>query len=750
MAPRLGAGDNVDVTFDLLPALVAGLPAAAALVAVQWWLHRRRGVSLGRRATLALLRGLALAAIVVLLARPVQVEDAARSQRHEVAVLVDRSESMSLLEDGRTRYQAAVDFARESLVPALEHEGWTVRGLLFADAPEPSIPGEWPARRPDGRRTDLAAAIAHALRSAAVAPLAVVALTDGVATESGSNRQALASLLDSGTPFFGVGFGHDRSRASLSLEQAAAPVSVAPQQRFQVTAQLQATEAEGLPSFDLLLLRDARMVQRKTVAGRSGSRFWTESFAVEEAQEGVHEYTVEVVPPSRQDLLCVNTQASARVRVAKEQEFRVLFVQGTLTWDFKFIGRALRADPGVRVTGLSRTSKQSVFRQNVESAGELLEGFPERVEQMALYRVLVLSDLKPQDLSPAQQEIVARFCGELGGGVLLIGGASSFDASWQGSRLEELLPVTFDVHPGITGLDRPFHLRLTDEALRSPIFQVKDDGGSRAVWEGLPTFTQYGRVLAAKPAATVWATHDQEVGPQGRRILMASQPYGAGLTAVVTVPNLWRWRLAKGADPRQFDRFWQQLFRFLGQSGRQDIAIQLPDQELAPGAELRALLERQPRPEAGKPEAQARYTVRVLGPDQKPVVEREVELLPLRPVPVVFRAEREGTYAVVVRAPGGAQVAGRTIPVREFDRELQRTGRDMENLRQWARMSGGSAMAAEDCRSEGLVSELKARVAQVRTGRHRRRPLGLDGRVMSAVLLCLGGEWLLRRRWGLA
>src|SRR5262249_17482085 len=148
---------------------------------------------------------------------------------------------------------------------------------------------------------------------------------------------------------------------------------------------------------------------------------------------------------------------------------------------------------GVRLTGLSRTSKQSVFRQNVESAGELDKGFPETLEEIAPYRVVVLSDLKPADLTPAQQELVARFASDLGGGVLLLGGALTFDGSWQGSRLEQLLPVSFDPAPGVLGLDRPFHLSLTPEALSHPVFQVTEGKSPRAAWASLPTFTQYGR-----------------------------------------------------------------------------------------------------------------------------------------------------------------------------------------------------------------------------------------------------------------
>ena len=54
----------------------------------------------------------------------------------------------------------------------------------------------------------------------------------------------------------------------------------------------------------------------------------------------------------------------------------------------------------------------------------------------------------------------------LGGGVLMIGGVSTFDNSWQSSRLEQLLPVVFAAQSGVLGLDRPFRLELTDEALQ--------------------------------------------------------------------------------------------------------------------------------------------------------------------------------------------------------------------------------------------------------------------------------------------
>src|SRR5438067_8581003 len=143
-------------------------------------------------------------------------------------------------------------------------------------------------------------------------------------------------------------------------------------------------------------------------------------------------------------------------------------------------------------------------------------------------------------------------------------------------------------------MDKPFHLQITNEALATPVFQIADSNESnRASWQKLPAFTQYGRVGKAKPGAVVWARHEQDIGPDGRRILMAAQRYGAGLSAVICLENLWRWRLAKDANKEQFDRFWRQLFRYLGQAGRESVAIHFADEEQRPHSDAHLVVEKQ-------------------------------------------------------------------------------------------------------------------------------------------------------------
>jgi len=739
------------IAFDFPLGWQIGLPVAITVVTLAVWWQRRQGLKRGPLIALAALRAVALLALIFLAARPVWIaKEPPQTSKRSVVLLVDKSESMSLEEGEKTRYHQALAFAREHLLPALKSADLPVQAMLFAQDAEPADGSKLADAAPNGKRTNLGGAIARAMASSTAPPLAVIALTDGIANETADNTRALSALVDARVPFVGVGFGSDMGVRTLSLRQVEAPPVVAPNTEFNISAQLEMMNSEEMPAFDLVLFRDGQALQKKTVQAGSGSRFWLESFRVSEKALGAHSYSVQFLPPTAPGLKCVNTMGSASVRIAEEKELRVLYVQGALTWDYKFVTLALKSDPSIKLTGLTRTSRQSIFRQNVETSGELLGGFPTTLEEIAPFRVVVLSNLKPIDLSPPQQELLARFCSELGGGILMIGGPTTFDFSWQGSRLEQLLPVVFASSQGVLGLDRPFRVELTEEALQHPVFQLAEHRSMRDVWANVPAFSQYGRVDSPKPAAQIWAVHQQDEGPKGRRILMASQRYGAGLSAVICIQNFWRWRLAKDSDPQQFDRFWRQLFRFLSESSRQDVLIHLADQDLHPQTDIRLSLEKQPKPK-NVTESNHKFSVRVENEQKKQLLEQTLELLPGRAVETSFRAEAPGLYTVTVQDMVKQPVATRSIQIRDVNVEFQNTGRDMETLRQWASLSEGLALKVEECDdASAMVEQIKSKVEQIRRGKPMRRPFGVNAWMLALILGCLGAEWVLRKQWGLA
>ena len=97
-----------------------------------------------------------------------------------------------------------------------------------------------------------------------------------------------------------------------------------------------------------------------------------------------------------------------------------------------------------------------------------------------------------------------------------------------------------------------------------------------------------------------------------------------------------------------------------------------------------------------------------------------------------------------------AVVAYRSLDIRDIDNELLYTARDMENLRQWANLSGGMAIRFEDYETaDQLVDQIKASGEQPLRRRPIRQPLGINGWVLGMLLGCLCVEWAARKRWGL-
>src|ERR1035437_550966 len=107
-----------------------------------------------------------------------------------VLLLMDRSESMSLEERDTSRYQQALGFLRERLLPALRAGSLPVQAMLFDQSAEPADGAKLGSATPNGKRTNPGGAVAQAVASTAKPPLAVIALTAGIGNESAANTTA--------------------------------------------------------------------------------------------------------------------------------------------------------------------------------------------------------------------------------------------------------------------------------------------------------------------------------------------------------------------------------------------------------------------------------------------------------------------------------------------------------------------------------------------------------------------------------
>ncbi len=732
-----------DFTFHAPTALLYCSLAVAAMLLWCGTMLLRRGVPRYRMVVILMLRLVFFIALVLLIARPVWTSPEPKdTTRNHIALLLDRSESMSVIEGDTTRYQQAVAFIRTTLLPMIDQSQLQVRPFLFANRTQEVDGDDIAAAEPDGQTTNMGRAIVQSIVASDPPPLAVIALTDGILTNTQDHNRAISVAVNRNVPLIGIGFGSETGGRVVGLEEIIAPSIAEPEQKIRILVRLQAT-GEAIPGLELLLLRDGQLADRRRLDPFDGPRIWSETFEVTTAPDGVHTYEIQLMPPSDKSVVISNSHMTTTVRSVSSQEIRVLYVQGGLTWDYKFVHIAMNEDPTIRLTGLSRTANSSRFFENVQSDADLINGFPNTLDKLSEFRVVVLSNLRPGDLTDNQQQLLAKYCGQLGGGVLMIGGQQTFNASWRDSRLEELLPVHFAV-VGNTDSNQSFSIEVTDRALKHPVFQISDDISTSEAWNNLPLFSNRAIVDDVKPGAEIWL---KSQGGSGNPVLMASQRYGNGVAGVICMQNFWRWRLSRNSEPRHFDRFWRQLFRYLADAGRNALTMTVANSAPAPGDEIELLIE---QPEVAGSDTKQIQNPRLIvtGPDQRELLDVVLDLQPGRLATTRFQADTSGMYTASLLGSGDTILASHDIQVRDIAAELVSTARNMELLRQFAAVSGGMAIEAEKSDSlNDFLREFLQQDEQPKSETTYVLPAGMNGWVLAMLLACLSADWLCRKRW---
>jgi hypothetical protein len=138
----------------------------------------------------------------------------------------------------------------------------------------------------------------------------------------------------------------------------------------------------------------------------------------------------------------------------------------------------------------------------------------------------------------------------------------------------------------------------------------------------------------------------------------------------------------------------------------------------------------------------------VENPDHKIISEQKVELAPGKHSEVVFQGETAGLFTLRVLDAEGLEQGSRVIELKNLEREFAVTTRDMENLRQWAQLSEGFAIPAEECGNvDDWMIKLKQQASEAYQKRPVSKPAGINGWMLAILLGLLGAEWSLRRWW---
>ncbi len=401
-AAPAAAGHVPGARFDLWPALLAlGLALLLAECVV---------VCRARRSLRPLwLRIPAAAVLALALVNPRML---AEDPELDVVMAVDLSHSVG--EEARARAADVLERARERVNPK-------VRLGLFAFARRPQwefLPtGEIPVSElpppPERDVTDLAAAIQGALGELSEGRESRILLISDANENRGSVERVLPMLRSHGVAVWPYPVSLAEGRNEVYLSDFQAPSVVDSGETFEIKAALTSAAAS---SANISLLRDGRVIRSTRRELAPGANWLSFTDSVE--RRGTHTY--ELMVEAAADVLAENNLLQGIVSVKGPS--RILYLHGADAAR-RFMAEALRVQ-GYEVV------EKTPARANLT------------LPELSGFDLLVLDNVPAYQLSQVKMERIERFVRDLGGGLIVLGGARSYGAGgYYRTPLEQTLPV---------------------------------------------------------------------------------------------------------------------------------------------------------------------------------------------------------------------------------------------------------------------------------------------------------------------
>jgi len=610
---------------------------AAAFAMVIWisyrWLPAE--LSSGRKATLVILRVAFLVLLLGVLLRPVLTLSLERKIRQTLLVLVDSSRSMAIadprvtsedikraaiakghldarkgldqeLEEGRAEefkvlartnvLQSVLSDETLNLLPELSEKfdlvtftfglGGQVRELQRAhreQEKDPSAPSakltlkDFPWIDELGAvhsATAMGDSLRETLNRKRGQSLAGIwMISDGAHNTGVQPRTVGSELSNAGVPLYFYGVGITSPRDIIITEMDAPPAAFLEDEllvRVRVRSQGLAGE-----NGQLILTLNGEKVAEETVAfGPDGEQQIPLRFKTNISGE----FELKASMAARDDETDSNNNEAARRLRIVDEKIKVLFVEQSPRWDFRYLHAVLTRDRRVQAKTLLLEGDPALAR---EENTPYLESFPENKKDLFEYDVVVLGDVDPKRLTVTQMENLNEFVSRFGGAFVMIAGRKFSPHAYLDTPVADMLPVEFEKGTDGSGAeiiaDKPIRVQLTALGKVDPMLNlVGEDEASITLWDDLPPIYWVAQV-DSKPGAEVLMVDPNQETNHGKLPIIARHRYGLGQVLYVGTDNTWRWR--RNVGDLYYTRFWGQISqrmaqqRFIGADKRTQISL---------------------------------------------------------------------------------------------------------------------------------------------------------------------------------
>jgi uncharacterized membrane protein len=771
---------------DWMPAAILVLTLAVLLLGFAYW---RTTADSRTRWLAALLKATGLGLLVLCLVEPLWSTTRAKPGANLFLIVADNSRSMEIdAGDGRSRgeWLRELLIADEAPWQVRLAQDFDVRRFLF-DARLQNVSG-FEDLNFIGNATSIDVVLETLAERYAAQPLAgILLLTDGNSTTPPLPAEKLKKL----PPIYPILPPAERTPGDLSISGTSVSETIFEDAPVTVTAQVAAVQMNSAAVTCQLLDEQGDLVEEQTQSVDSDKPL-SFRFQVRPKKPGLSFYTVRVAPegeiertfgqtPRTREATLANNQRQIAVN-REGQPYRVLYVGGRPNWEYKFLRRGLQEDPQINLAGLLRIARREakfdfrgradessnplfrgfkkegdeetesydqpvMFAHNAKDEAELRDGFPKEKAKLFEYDAIVLDDVEAEFFTHDQLALIERFVSERGGGLMMLGGPDTFrHGGYSRTPVGDALPVYLDRPVAGDPQDR-FRLRLTREGWLEPWMRLRDnEADEKQRLAQMPQFWSVSRVDSVKPAARLMAT----VTADGRIEFPAvvTQSYGRGRVLAVMIGDMWRWGMHRGPDAEDdLGKAWRQMVRWtLADIPRRLQGAVVPQQE---GQHQTMRIAVRLKDKVYQPQDNANLSVQVRPPGEPSI---ELDAQPSLEEAGLFEAlytpRQAGAYrAEITQTDESGEVQRTTLgwtsdPAADEFREITINHDAMARL---AEATGGEVVSADGLND--FVTTLPAR--NVPLTETWLTPLWHRSWVFALVLLCLIGEWGIRRVRGL-
>ena len=504
-------------------------------------------------ALLEIFRFLLLCLFCLTLLDPKRTEIIKSKIKPQLAVLIDQSQSMDTLDVNDT---ASVVKSRKQWVDSIIQSS-VLKGLeentTILIEPFSSKYGE--------TRTDIQSAISSTTEKFEDLH-GILVLTDGDSNLGSPLIQIAPKLRNQNISLFSIFTGSDRILPDLDIEHAWAPSFTLKEERLVVNWKIKNTFDAPQNSVLSLYANDEKVesmpVHFPPNNTHSGNITWLPS--------KTGKYLMKLVlEPVQAEAFQDNNSQAFQLRV-QDTKIKVLVIDSSPRWEYRFLKNALLRDPGVEVKSL-------LYRPGLSSAqgNEYLRHFPKNLKELSTFDVIFLGDIAidPEEITHDNASLLHELVIHHAAGIVFIPGRKGKQLSFAGSPLDDLLPIVYDPQkPAGLGTANPANLDLTARGRQHWLTDLRGAGEpDRNFWNRLPGFFWSAMVKKSKPGSQVLATHSNFSSEWGKMPLLVLRHYQSGKSLFLGTDSAWRWR--RGVEDKYHYRFWSQVVRWMARERQQ-------------------------------------------------------------------------------------------------------------------------------------------------------------------------------------